>query len=103
MVNQIWEPGLAWVEVVPGGSGEERGNTERRGLLPEGVETGLGAEVLGLFAGGEHAVYAFAHGVVWEPGIGECLAEFVDLRGESWEVCGCDLDGGAPVLRESTV
>lgn len=29
MMNQIWEPSLAWVKVVPGGSGEgEGGNRE---------------------------------------------------------------------------
>lgn len=104
MVNQIWEPGLAWVEVVPGGSGERMGRGGgMSGLLPEGVETGLGAEVFGLFARGEYAVYARAHGIVGEPGIGEGLAEFVDLGGESRYVCGCDLGGRAPVLGEEHV
>ena len=74
------------------------GETKGRGLLPEGVETGLGAEVLGLFAGGEHGVYALAHGVVGEPGVGKGLAELVDLWGEPGDVRGGDLGGGAPVL-----
>lgn len=101
MVNQIWEPRLAWVEVIPGGSDGREGRGGERGyLLPEGIETGLGAEIFSFFAGGKHAIYAFTHGVVGEPWIRKGLAEFFDLWGESWEVRGCDLDGKAPVLGE---
>lgn len=36
VVDQIWEPCLAWVEVVPGGSGELGGGDEREGLTARG-------------------------------------------------------------------
>lgn len=102
MVDQVWEPGLAWVEVVPGGSGEKGKRTRKKSLLPEGVETGLCAEVFGLLARGEHAVDALAHGVIGEPGVGEGLAQFFDLWGESRDVHRSDLDGWAAVLRGGT-
>lgn len=103
MVHQIWEPCFAWVEVVPGGSEEEEAWARKRSLLPEGVETGLSAEVFCLLARGEHAVYTLAHGIVCEPRIRKCLTEFFDFWGESCDVSGCDLDGGAPVLNERHV
>lgn len=68
------------------GEVKEGGVRERGDILPEGIETGLCAEVFCLFPRGEHAVYAFTHGVVWKPGIGKCLAEFFDFWGESGDV-----------------
>lgn len=82
VMNEIREIGLAWVKVVSGGN--ERGRAWDKGdILPEGVEAGLCAEVFCLLARGEHGVDALAHGVVWEPRVWKCLAEFVDLWGES--------------------